>query len=111
MNDNDIVVSALPFKIVDAVPDRFLSGISAGHDPFEFVNVELFGISPDNVVPPVDAYYFDGVDLGMLLKALKRIDEDRFVIDIYELLGDILPHSVTGPACYNDRYIHFTHSL
>ena len=106
MNDDGIVVAALSFQIIDTVADGFLPRAAAGDDPFELVDVELSGISPDDIVPAVDANDLDRIDLGMFLKAFQRIDQDRLVIYVDKLLGDILSHPVSGASGNDDRNVH-----
>ena len=92
MDDDDVVRTAFALKIIHAVPDGLLAGLSSGHDPLQLVDVELFSVSPDNIVPSVDTYDLDRVDLRVFLKTFQCVDQDRFIIYIYELLRDILSH-------------------
>ena len=94
MYDDDIVIAAFSFKVVNSVADGFLSRLSAGHDPLELVDSELPRVSAHNIVPSVDTDDFDGVDLRMPLKALQCIDQNGLVIYIYKLLGNVVAHSV-----------------
>ena len=111
MNDDDIVVAAFVFKVVYAVPDRLLSCLAAGYDPFELVDAELPRVSPNNIVPPVNTDHLNGVDLRMPLKALQRVDQNRLVIYIYKLFGDIIAHSVARSSRDDDRDIHISPPL
>ena len=107
MHDDDIVLRAFPFQVIDAVADGFLPRVSAGNDPLELVNAILPRVSPDNIMPSVDEDKFDRVDLGMILKRLQRLEQDGLVIDIDKLLGDVIAHSGAGSPRYDKSNIHY----
>ena len=88
-----------------------LYAANGGHDPLELIDAELSGVSPNDIVPPVNADHLDGVDLRMPLKALQRVDQNRLVIYIYKLFGDIIAHSVARSSRDDDRDIHISPPL
>ena len=58
-------------------------------------------------MPAVDTWDHDGVDLGVGLKDLQRIDDDGLSVQLQKLLrtGGV-PHPLSGAAGKNQRDIH-----
>ena len=112
MDDDDVFWIEFMLQMFHTVADGFLHAAAAGHDPLELVDVELLGIGVDHGLPTVDAHHRDGVDVGVALEALQRVDEHGLVEHVDELLRNILPHSGSGTARYHYRYIlHGVHSI
>ena len=64
---------------------------------------ELF----ENVDVFLQAYDDDGVDVGMLIERLKRVDDDRFAVHEQKLLGlGARIHALAGAARKNDSDVH-----
>ena len=78
----------------------FLCRASSWYNPFQFGNVELVGVCLHHAFPTTDAHYFYGVYQRVFLETFKCIYQYRFVIYVYELLGDVLPHSVARASGY-----------
>jgi hypothetical protein len=49
----------------------------------------LFRVCPGDVMPAVDADQFDRVDHRVPLESFQRIDQNRLVIHIDELFGNV----------------------
>ena len=98
-------------ETIDAVVDRLLPVLSAGEDPLQLGDVELVGVGLQHRFPSRETHHGDAVDVGMLLKRLHRVDDDRAVVYVHELLGDVLPHAVAGPAGDDECIVHIVVSV
>ena len=62
-------------------------------------------------MPTIKAHHIYGINHRMLLETLQCVYENRLVIYIYKLFGDVLPHTIAGSSGYNQRNIHKTNSI
>ena len=106
MDDENILRAADIGQIFDAVANGFLSCTAAGNDPLQLVNTKLLGVCPQYLVPAVKANDLNGVDLGITLKAFQCIDNDRFVVYVQKLFGNVLLHSLPAAAGNDQCYVH-----
>lgn len=72
----------------------FLPAISTRNNPLQLINIKLLCICPKNLIPAFQAYHLNRINKRMILKTLKRINYNRFIVHIYKLLWNVLSHSV-----------------
>ena len=65
----------------------------------EFGYVKLVSITLQDCFPTFKTYYSNALNIRMLLKALKSMNNDGRAINMHKLFGDILPHSISSTAC------------
>ena len=112
MHQHQVVVLASGLaETIDAVADRLLPVLSAGEDPLQLGDVELVGVGLQHRFPSGETYHGDAVDVGMLLKRLHRVDDDRAVVYVHKLLGNVLSHAVAGSAGDDECIVHIVVSV
>ena len=97
-------------NFAEAVINRLLSGLAAGHNGLHLGDVELVAQLPHlrNVLP--QARDHDSVDLVIVLELLDRIDDDRLAVELQKLLGNALGvHALSGSAGKNQCDIHVSY--
>ena len=78
-----------------AISTRFLNSIATIDDRFEFCDIVLFRVSTQNILPAVEANDKDRINLRVILKVFKRVNDYRLVVNVYKLLGDVLACALT----------------
>ncbi len=106
MDENQIVVVVAGSNIHDAVANGILPVHASENDVFELGNMVLAAIRLQNGVPTLDTDHFDAIDVGMVLKRFQCIHNDGLIVDIEELLGDLLPHTLSRTARKDQCDVH-----
>ena len=98
MNQNDIFWIVMLFKFIHTVTNRILTILSSWNYILQLRNIKLICICPENRLPTFDTNHSNLVNLRMLLKSLKSIDNNRLIIHIDKLFRYILAHTSTNTA-------------
>lgn len=105
MDQHNIFPVKVLFQLVYTVSDGSLTVFTAGYNIFQLGNVELIRIGLQHGLPAVYTYDGDRIDLGMTLKCLQGVHNDRPFIYRQKLLRDALSHAITGTAGNDQRNI------
>ena len=106
VDDGDIVILQFALEVVHAVAYGFLARRPAGDNPLQLRNAVLPGVFPQGLLPAGEANHLDGVDFGVALEALQRIDDHRLAVDVDELLGDVQTHAAAHAPGDDDCDVH-----
>ena len=107
MNQHQIVVlTALLSQSVNAVADGLLSVMATGKYPLQFIDAELVGIRLYHSLPSCQTYHCNAVNIGMLLEGPHRVDDNRAVVYMHKLFGNVLTHAVARSSGYYQCVVH-----
>lgn len=106
MNNDDIISRRLSFKIIDVITNGFLPGITARYNPLQLCDIKLFRIGTKYIMPAINAYNLNRINLRMFLKSFLCINPHRLIIYINKLLRNILARSMSGSSSYDDSNVH-----
>ena len=110
MDEHHGIAGEQLINFAEAVINRLLSGLAAGHDGLHLGDVELVAQLPHlrNVLP--QARDHDSIDLVIVLELLDRVDDDRLAVELQKLLGNALGvHALSGSAGKNQCDIHVSY--
>ena len=106
MNQDNVLPVIAPLRLHHPAADGALAVLPSGYHPVQLVNPVLPGVGLQNVVPAVHADNADPVDVRVGLEGLQRVDDDRLVVHVQELLGDLVLHPLAAAAGDNQPDIH-----
>ena len=90
---------------------RLLPVTASAYHPFQFCDLILPRISPQNLMPSLQAHYQNPVNIRMLLKILQGVNDQRLFIHVHKLFRHILLRPASTAPCQNQGYIHLCHFL
>ena len=111
MYDHDIGIGAVCRDTFESVIDRMLPRLACRRIAADFADTVFCCLLLHEFLPLVANDDHKLVDLGMLLKNIKAIRNDRLVLHHQKLLGAVKTHSAADAACQYDRGIHTIHLL
>lgn len=97
MDQHNIVPVKVLFQLVYTVSDGSLTVFTAGYNIFQLCNVELIRIGLQHGLPAVYTYDGDRIDLGMTLKCLQGVHNDRPFIYRQNCFGMLCPMRLPAP--------------
>ena len=112
MHQHEVIVAASSlFQTIDTIVYRLLPIGSTRENPLQLRNTKLVGVRLQHRFPSCQAHHGDSLYVGMLLKCHHRMDDNRTIIHVHKLFGNVLSHSVARTAGYNKSIVHINNSF
>ena len=93
-----VVVASLGLQSIDAVVNRLHPRLATFENPPQFGNRKLVGIRAQHRFPTFQTHHCNGFNVGMAFKSLHGVHNNRTIVHMDKLFGNLLSHAVPAAA-------------